>query len=206
MERSIKTLEREGQISLEIKRSRFTARSFRRTTPEDALAAVKAVRAANRDADHNVWAFRVGLTGEQARYSDDGEPSGTAGPPILRILARREVTNVLCVVTRYFGGIKLGTGGLARAYGDAAKAAVDASRPRPLRLMAVFRVELPHSALPTFEYYLSKQGFEVVSREFRDIAVLIVRVPAERESAFASFHLGLVSGRHPCRPLGRDYY
>ncbi|MDD8025982.1 MAG: YigZ family protein [Acidobacteriota bacterium] len=198
-------ISREAGAEVEIKKSRFIARILRAPATEAAQALVRQIRDERRDASHHAWAWRIGPGAEQARTSDDGEPSGTAGPPILRILTRRELTNVLCVVTRYFGGIKLGAGGLTRAYGDAAKAAVDASRPRPLRWLAAFRVELPHSVLQPFEHYLAKQGIEVVSREFRDIAVLIVRVPVEQEAAFLSFHLGLVSGRHPCQALGREY-
>ena len=86
-------------------------------------------------------------TGEQARYSDDGEPRGTAGPPILEVLKKNDATNVLVVVTRYYGGIKLGAGGLARAYGDAAKRVLEESRLKDLRLMADIEAPVPYPLL-----------------------------------------------------------
>jgi uncharacterized YigZ family protein len=198
-------ISREGQAEIEIRRSRFLARAFRVAAPEAAPGIVRLVREEHRDARHNSWAWRIGPAAEQARYSDDGEPSGTAGPPILNVLVKRDLSNVLLVVTRYFGGVKLGAGGLARAYSEAAKAAVEASRPRPLRWLATLQVELPHAALPTFEHYLAGQGFEVLAREFQEIAVLTVRLPADQEAAFRSAHLGLVSGRLPCRELNREF-
>ncbi len=196
---------REGQAEIEVRKSRFLARAFRAATAESAAAILKTVRLENRDASHHGWAWRIGPAAEQARYSDDGEPSGTAGPPILNVLARRELTHVLLVVTRWFGGTKLGAGGLARAYGEAAKAAIEDARIRPLRWMVTLQVELPHAGLPPFEHYLAGQEFEVVSREFRDVAVLTVRLPVDQEAAFRSAHLSLVSGRLPCRDLGREY-
>ncbi|MCX6559988.1 MAG: YigZ family protein [Candidatus Aminicenantes bacterium] len=198
-------ISREAEATLEVRKSRFLARTFRVISTNEAMAAVKRIRDERRDADHNCWAWRIGPAAEQARYNDDGEPSGTAGPPILQVLSRRGMTNILLVVTRYFGGTKLGAGGLARAYGDAAKAAIEASEPRPLRLLATLRAELPHAALPAMEHFLAKRGFEIVSREFGEVVVLVVRLPADEEPTFRSFHLGLVSGRHPCRELGRDH-
>ncbi len=198
-------ISREAEAEVEVRRSRFLAKTFRVASADEAAAALKRVKEERRDADHHCWAWRIGPAAEQARYSDAGEPSGTAGPPILQVLTRREVSNVLLVVTRYFGGVKLGAGGLARAYGEAAKAALDASKPRPLRLMATFRVDLPHSALAPFEHYLAKQGFEILGREFHEIAVVVIRVPVDKEPELLAFHTGLVGGRLPCAALGREY-
>jgi uncharacterized YigZ family protein len=198
-------ISREAEAEIEIRRSRFLAKTFRVAAAGEASAALKRVKDERRDADHHCWAWRIGPAAEQARYSDAGEPSGTAGPPILQVLTRREVTNVLLVVTRYFGGVKLGAGGLARAYGDAAKAVLDASKARPLRLMATLRAELPHAALAPFEHYLAKQGFEILGREFSEVAVVLVRVPVDKEPQLRAFHIGLVGGRFPCAELGRGY-
>ena len=99
----MRTIARETEISIEIKRSRFIGRSYLRSAPDEALAAVKKLRAAERDATHHCWAYRLGRDGEQERYNDDGEPRGTAGPPILEVLKKNDVTNVLLVVTRHYG-------------------------------------------------------------------------------------------------------
>lgn len=109
------TLERPWSHELEVKHSRFVARAAPVAGPEEALAYVQAVR--DPQATHNCWAYRVG---SQYRFSDDGEPSGTAGRPILSAIEGQGLDGVVVVVTRYFGGIKLGAGGLVRAYGSAA--------------------------------------------------------------------------------------
>ena len=109
------TLERPWSHELEVKHSRFVAWAAPVASPEEALAYVQAVR--DPQATHNCWAYRVG---PQYRFSDDGEPSGTAGRPILSAIEGQGLEGVVVVVTRYFGGIKLGAGGLVRAYGGAA--------------------------------------------------------------------------------------
>lgn len=107
------------------RRSRFIGHIFATETEEEALARLKQMRETYWDATHNVYAYiiRDGAT----RFSDDGEPGGTAGMPVLQVLQREEIFNVTCVVTRYFGGILLGAGGLVRAYAHSAKIALDAA-------------------------------------------------------------------------------
>ncbi|WP_119696451.1 YigZ family protein [Microbacterium halotolerans] len=110
---------------LEIKRSRFIAHLRPVSSIADAEAFIATIRKEFWDARHNCVAMVTGLNGEQARSSDDGEPSGTAGVPMLEVLRRRTLTDVVAVVTRYFGGIKLGAGGLVRAYGQVVSDALD---------------------------------------------------------------------------------
>ncbi|MGD0783492.1 MAG: YigZ family protein [Candidatus Aminicenantales bacterium] len=198
-------LSREAEITLEIKRSKFIGRSFRRAAPGAALEAVQNVRQAHRDADHHCWAYRVGVQGEQARYNDDGEPQGTAGPPILQVLERREMTNALIVVTRYYGGIKLGTGGLAHAYGEAAKVVLDESRPREIRRMAEIRAIVPHGLLAPLEKFVENKRGEILERGFAEHVVLRLRIPAADLSEFRTFHANLVNGRYEPVLLGEDY-
>jgi len=201
----IRTIAREGEFRLEIKRSRFIARSFKRATAEAALAAVKDVRDAHRDANHNVWAFRVGTTGEQARYSDDGEPGGTAGPPVLEVLKRSAATNVLLVVTRYFGGIKLGAGGLVRAYGEAAKSVLAASGLKDLRLMATLEAEVPYPLLAGLERHASREGVEILERRFGERVTVAVRLPAARAAEWRAFHTQLTGGKFDSRVVAESY-
>ncbi len=205
MSDTVRTIIREAAFTLTIKRSKFVGRSFKRTSPEEALTAVKEAKGRYRDAHHNCWAFRVGATGEQARYNDDGEPGGTAGPPILEVLKRGRVTYTLIVVTRYFGGIKLGAGGLVRAYGDAARGVLDASGLKDLRLMKSLRATVPYSLLATLEKYADQEGFEVVLREFRENVNLGFRVPSEREPDFRTFFTNLVGGKSGIIVTGEEY-
>lgn len=199
------SISREAEISLEIKRSRFVGRTFRAASPEEALAVIKRVQADHRDAAHNCWAYRFGRTGEQARTNDDGEPQGTAGPPILRVLERRKMTHTIIVVTRYFGGIKLGTGGLVRAYGETAKMVVEESRPREIRLMKTIQAAVPHAALAPFESYLLKRNIEIAGREFGDAVTLVLCVPAENEFDLRSAHAGLVKGKYALAVLSEEF-
>lgn len=108
-----------------IRKSRFLTRIEPVASIEQAEAVIAGVRKKAWDANHNCTAMVTGLLGDQARSSDDGEPSGTAGIPMLEVLRRRELTDVVAVVTRYFGGVKLGAGGLVRAYSSAVSAALD---------------------------------------------------------------------------------
>ncbi|MCL1819878.1 MAG: YigZ family protein [Oscillospiraceae bacterium] len=117
----MKTPANDGEFTLVVKRSKFIGVVFRVETEDDALARLKEVKAAHRKASHNCYAYRIG---NATRYSDDGEPHGTAGMPIYEMLRREGIDNILCVVTRYFGGTLLGRGGLVRAYTAAAKGAV----------------------------------------------------------------------------------
>lgn len=123
-----------------IKKSRFIAQAFPVASPEEADAAIARVRKEYWDARHNCVAMVTGVLGDQARSSDDGEPSGTAGAPMLEVLRRRELTDLVAVVTRYFGGVKLGAGGLVRAYSTATSEVLD--RASLLRRVPLTRVTL----------------------------------------------------------------
>ncbi|WP_288970172.1 YigZ family protein [uncultured Microbacterium sp.] len=128
-----------------IRKSRFLTRIEPVSSVEQADAAIAAIRKRAWDANHNCTAMVTGLLGDQARSSDDGEPSGTAGIPMLEVLRRRELTDVVAVVTRYFGGVKLGAGGLVRAYSSAVSEALDlASLVRRAALRQV-TLEVPHA-------------------------------------------------------------
>ena len=116
----------EGEAEFTEKRSRFIGRVRRADTEHDALDMLRAIREAHRDATHNVYAYCI-RENNLTRYSDDGEPNGTSGMPVLNVFFGAGVTNVCCVVTRYFGGTLLGTGGLARAYTRAAQMALEAA-------------------------------------------------------------------------------
>jgi uncharacterized YigZ family protein len=205
MSETIRTILREAEFCLEIKRSRFIGRSYKRTSPQDALAAAKEAGERYRDAHHNCWAYRAGTTGEQARYSDDGEPGGTAGPAILEVLKRSRITNALIVVTRYFGGIKLGAGGLVRAYGDAAKGVLEESGFKDLRWNKLIRAMIPYSLLATLEKYADQESFEAVSREFLENVTLEFRIPSEREADFRTFFANLVGGKSGLQVTGEEF-
>jgi uncharacterized YigZ family protein len=127
MPRQYRTVARNGSVELEIRKSRFVCNIGRVTTDDEARSFVTDLKKRRWDASHNCSAYVVGERGDIQRTSDDGEPSGTAGMPMLTVLLKRELTDTVAVVTRYFGGTKLGAGGLIRAYGQAVSDAIDAT-------------------------------------------------------------------------------
>lgn len=120
-----RTIAQPGSVELEIRKSRFICHLARAGTDEDARGFIAEIKKRHWDANHNCSAYVVGDRGDIQRTSDDGEPSGTAGVPMLTVLQKRELTDTVAVVTRYFGGTKLGAGGLIRAYGQAVSDAID---------------------------------------------------------------------------------
>ena len=122
-----RTIYKEGTGEIVEKKSRFIAEAYPVTGEEEAFAHLEEVKKRYWDARHHCWAYVTGRNPGKERMSDDGEPAGTAGKPILEVIRGRELTDIFIVVTRYFGGVKLGTGGLVRAYTSSAKMALDAA-------------------------------------------------------------------------------
>lgn len=139
-----RTVKQPGEAELVIKRSRFIGQCFPVADEQEALRLLEQVRRQHWDATHNCYAYSVGVSGACARYSDDGEPSGTAGLPMMEALRRSGVTDALVVVTRYFGGILLGAGGLVRAYSAAAAAAVRSAGEVEMRECVRLSLETPY--------------------------------------------------------------
>jgi uncharacterized YigZ family protein len=134
------TIAARERAEIVVKGSRFIASVAHATAKEDALAFVEGIRKEFYDATHNCFAYRLGPQGLNFRASDDGEPSGTAGKPMLFVLQKHEVSDVVAVVTRYFGGTKLGVGPLARAYSDALVEAMNLCKKREVLLTSALRV------------------------------------------------------------------
>ena len=136
---------------MEIKRSQFLTRLRRVDTDEAARAVIDERRQIHWNATHNCTAYILTPDGRNARSSDDGEPAGTAGVPMLTTLQHNQLTNVVAVVTRYFGGIKLGGGGLIRAYSDAVQEAIEAIGIREVRLMKLLQVDVDYAEAGVIE-------------------------------------------------------
>ena len=193
----------EGTSEYMEKKSRFLGLITPVTTEAEARARLEAVKKREYDARHNCWAYI--LHSGQKRYSDDGEPQGTAGQPMLKVLEREEVTNVCCVVTRYFGGILLGAGGLTRAYSKGAKDALIASGVAVMGAWA--RVEAP-CTYPLFERV--KLEIEGQSGVIDDVAygadvVLSISLPAEKAEALQARLTELSAGSITIRVLSEEY-
>ncbi|MCL1964272.1 MAG: IMPACT family protein [Firmicutes bacterium] len=128
MEHGYKTLRHAGSDSFTVKKSRFIGHGSPARTEKEALDFLRQIREKHKDASHNCWAYIIGRNAGIMRYSDDGEPGGTAGLPIIEVIRARQAVDCCVVVTRYFGGVLLGAGGLTRAYAQGAKAALDAGQ------------------------------------------------------------------------------
>jgi uncharacterized YigZ family protein len=180
--------------------SRFLGRAFRVTAHEDAMRRLRAVARTHHAATHHAWASRIGAPGAVVERSDDaGEPSGTAGRPILDRLRRRDVHGCLVVVTRYFGGTKLGTGGLARAYGDAAGRALDAAPVRPAIVSVSIRAACAFDDAGAVEAVLHRAAADVlgVERAWDPAPAFRIRVRRSRAEALAAALVDSSAGR--CR-------
>jgi len=176
------------QKETEIKKSLFIAELFPVENEEQAQGFLETVRKKHKDADHHCWAWRIGTGNIHEKSSDDGEPQGTAGHPMLHILQMRSLTYTLAVVTRYFGGVKLGTGGLVRAYSGALADAVESAE--ILQYVPHTRVELtlPYAAVGAFEHYIENTDIRVLGRSFtEEVTVTFLCLPENKESHAAYF-------------------
>lgn len=178
------TIAAEVERELVVRKSRFIARIAPVRSVEEADAVIAGIRKRHWDARHNCTAMVTGLHGDQARSSDDGEPSGTAGIPMLEVLRRRGLTDLVAVVTRYFGGVKLGAGGLVRAYSTAVSEALDEARLVHRRALTQMRVDLPHADAGRYENILRDwvrdAGATLGDTAYGVHATLEVWVPASR--------------------------
>jgi uncharacterized YigZ family protein len=175
-----------------IKKSRFVAR-LRQVTDEQGVADLIAeARTQERGAGHHCFAYILEADMRTERSSDDGEPGGTAGAPMLAVLHARELVNVAAVVSRHFGGVKLGTGGLVRAYAGTVSAALDSAVLRPRIRCERYRLEVDHADAGRLEAELRGRGFEVADVTYAQRAALTVVAdgPARLEAAVAALTAG----------------
>ena len=171
-----------GEDKFEEKRSKFTGRLWRVESAEEAMAKIKEMRETYWDATHNCWAYII-REGNLMRYSDDGEPQGTAGMPILEVLRHENLQNVCCVVTRYFGGILLGTGGLVRAYTNGAKIAVAAAGVAQMSRFSTMLLAVPYSLLAIVERILPEYDAIVDEKDYGADVTLTISIPTGQEDA-----------------------
>lgn len=158
------------------KMSRFLAFSFHVISADEAKAKVKEFQNRFHDARHVCWAYQLGPDGADWQLNDNGEPSGTAGKPILGQIRSRQLTDVLVIVVRYFGGIKLGTSGLTAAYREAASLALDESGIKECHVARTVSVEFPYMAADKVLKLTKGEGIEVVDRQFDMLCKLKMRV------------------------------
>ena len=172
----------EGSSEYVEKKSRFLGRVFAVSSEDEARALLEAVKREHYDARHNCWCYI--LKSGQKRYSDDGEPQGTAGQPMLNVFERERVVDVLCVVTRYFGGILLGAGGLVRAYAHGAKIAVDAAGRSIKRIWTNVYLPCPYSWYERIRLEVAAFGGMIRETQFGADVELDLLLPEEQTQGF----------------------
>ncbi|ASZ06946.1 MULTISPECIES: YigZ family protein [Enterococcus] len=189
------TVKEDGQSEIEIKKSRFICSFKRVTTEEEAKTFIQAVKKEHWKANHNCSAFVIGDKSEIQRSSDDGEPSGTAGIPMLEVLKKNELINVVAVVTRYFGGIKLGAGGLIRAYTQAVSHGLTEVGIVEGTLQQELAVAITYPQLGKLENFLELQQVTVKETRYTDQVIVVCMVDETDISQFKATVTELLNGQ-----------
>ena len=195
-----------GEGEYEEKKSRFIANVMPVESEEEAAAFIESIRKKYYDARHNCPAFIIGKNREITRCSDDGEPSGTAGKPILEVLMGAGVTNVAVVVTRYFGGTLLGTGGLVRAYTQAAQAGLADAKIATMRYGTELLIGVDYTDVGKVQYLLGNEQIEIIDSKYAQSVDFEIRIPHERVEEVRKKLTEITCGRAVMEITGAGYY
>ena len=189
------TLRKGGEAEIKVKGSRFLAEALPAADEDAAEAAIAAIRKREYSATHHCTAYRIGPAADLFRFNDDGEPSGTAGPPILRQIEARDLTNTLVVVTRYYGGTKLGTGGLIRTYGEAASLALDAAPIQQCILRDRLRLRFSYEDTSPAMHSISQFNAEIQETHYSEETEIVVGVRRSEVDGFVEMFTNALGGR-----------
>ena len=190
-----RTIKEDGQVQEEIKKSRFICHAKRVYSEEEARAFITAIKKEHYKATHNCSAFIIGERSEIKRTSDDGEPSGTAGVPMLGVLENHNLTNVCVVVTRYFGGIKLGAGGLIRAYAGSVALAVKEIGIVEVKEQAGIQIQMSYAQYQEYGNFLKEHNLMELETNFTDQVETIIFVDKEDKEDIKSSLIEFFKGR-----------
>ena len=192
-----------GEDEFYEKKSHFIGRVWPVETEEEALARIQEMKKQHYDATHNCWAYII--KDGAVRFSDDGEPGGTAGMPMLQVLQREGLYNIVCVVTRYFGGILLGAGGLVRAYTKSAKIAVDAAGKSMKRVWTALYIPIPYSYYERVKLEVEAFGGILRDTQFGADIELEVLMPEAQAQPFLDRLTDLSAGTIEGMETGQEY-
>lgn len=183
-----------GEDQTIINKSRFIGYSLPINSEEEALEFIEEIKTKHRDATHNVYAYVLGEDSNIQRFNDDGEPSGTAGIPVLEVLKKEDLRNVVVVVTRYFGGIKLGGGGLIRAYTRGAKIAIEAGVIVDMKLHMGLKLILPYTLYGKIENFLINGNYKTEEIKYEENVEVYIYIIKSQIDHFTSDIVNLTSG------------
>lgn len=189
------TVKGTGEYELIIQKSRFIAHIARTETEEEALAFISSIKKIHNSATHNCSAYLIGENDQIQKANDDGEPSGTAGVPILEVLKKKALKDTTVVVTRYFGGIKLGAGGLIRAYGRATSEGIQATGIVERRLMCTMKTQIDYTWLGKIENELRASIYPIKNIEYLDNVVVQTYTEAAHKEAFIDWMTNMTNGQ-----------
>jgi uncharacterized YigZ family protein len=195
MKNCYRTIRKDGQSELEIKKSRFICSLKRVTSEEEAKAFIQSLKKEHWKANHNCSAFLIGENNEIQRSSDDGEPSGTAGVPMLDVLKKNELINVVAVVTRYFGGTKLGAGGLIRAYASSVATGLKEIGIVEGTLHQAIHLTIDYPQLGKLQNHLEYQEIPIDAIDYTDKIKVTIMVPEQTLSAVEADLTDLLQGK-----------
>lgn len=201
-----RVVEAGGQGETEEKKSRFIATVRPVTTEEEAAAFIEEMKKKYWDARHNCSAFVLGSKAEMTRCSDDGEPSGTAGRPMLEVLLASGIRNVAVVVTRYFGGTLLGTGGLVRAYTQAVQAGLAACSVADMRYGVLLELRTDYNGIGKVQYICAQHNIQIQNSEYTEHVTLHVLVEWEQKDAFVKEVTEATNGRTEIEEIEKLYF
>ena len=191
----IKTILANSSSELDVKKSKFIANIIKITDEQDAKEKLNQIRKEYSDAKHNCYAYIVYDNETKTKIeksSDDREPSGTAGIPMLTLLQKNNLVNVLIVVTRYFGGILLGTGGLVRAYTDSSKQALEAAKIIELQYGEIIEYCIEYDEFEYFKYICEKNNIEIINTEYSNNIKAIIKLREEDKSLFSTYKCRII--------------
>ena len=200
-----RTLHSYGSDEYIVEKSKFIGHAKPVQTEEEARMFVEEIKQKYKDATHNVWAYTIGQNMNIQRYSDDGEPQGTAGIPTLELIKKEDLRNVVVVVTRYFGGIKLGAGGLVRAYTKGAKLGLDAAKIVEKRPFVSVEIEIEYTLLGKIQNELSNNNFFVKEIEYADKVKINVFCESEKTEGLNKMILELTNANAKVS-FGDEFY
>ncbi len=190
-----KTIRHEIDVEEVIEKSRFIGYAKPVESKEEADAFIQLIKNKHKEANHNVPVYLLGEKYDVQKYSDDGEPSGTAGLPILKMLMNEGITNIAIVITRYFGGVKLGTGGLVRAYTKTAKMALEMAEVYTVEEMLAYSIKIDYSTHGKIQNDFENRNYQIVDTLFNEEVEIITYVKPAEEELFKEHVTNLTNGK-----------
>lgn len=205
MDKNYKTVKFNTKDEFVEKRSRFIGYCKSVTTEQEAIDFINKIKKDHWDATHNVYAYSL-REGQIKRYSDDGEPSGTAGMPALDVILKNDVVDVVVVVTRYFGGVLLGTGGLVRAYAKGCKVALEAANIVTMELCSQCKISCSYNQYGKINTLVMQKGGYVDNCDFADNVIIDFHMPVDLVNSLNKSLADATAGEITVEIIGENYY